>query len=42
MKDGIILMDADAGSMLPEIHQTIKFIQFIKLEKNPVNNDKRI
>ena len=42
MKDGIILMDADVGSMQQEIHQAIKSILFIKLEKSPINNDKRI
>ena len=37
MKDGIIRMDVDGGSIWPEIHQMIKFIQFIRLEKSQVN-----
>ena len=38
MKDGIIPTDVDVGSICLEIHQTIKFILFIKLEKKLLNN----
>ena len=42
MKDGIINMDVDDGSIWEEIHQTIKFILFTRLEKSQINNAKQI
>jgi len=40
MKDGIMRMDVDVGLMCVEIHQMIKFILYIKWEKNQQNNVK--
>jgi len=40
LKDGIMLMDADVGLICLEIHQMIKFILFIKWEKNQQNDVK--
>ena len=34
LKDGIMLMDVENGSIWLEIHQTIKFTLFIKWVKN--------
>jgi len=40
MKDEIMHMDVDVGLIWVEIHQLIKFILYIKLEKNQKNNVK--
>ena len=42
MKDGSIHMDVEDGSIWLEIHQTMKFILFIRLEKSQANNVKKI
>ena len=40
MKDGIMPMDVDVGLIWLEIRQMIKFILYIKWEKNQQNNVK--
>ena len=40
MKDGIMRMGVDVGLIWVEIHQMIKFILYIKWEKNQENNVK--
>ena len=39
MKGGIIHMDVEGGLIWLEIHLTIKFILYIKLEKNLKNKN---